>query len=218
MNHGKKPLIEAVLAWRNVWKNKRRTVLTLLTIMVGSAMVILFMSLQEGAYDVIIENAVSANSGHIQIHEKGFWEFRSIDYALIPDKRVINALKADPSIAGYTERVHAACLVANEEASEIVFIQGVDPEMEKRVSSLHKAIRKGGRFLKPGDATQIVIGQTLAENLGVKVGDTLSIISQGFDGSIAGLRDLSIVGIFKCGNPEYDRDRKSTRLNSSHGY
>ena len=73
--------IEVMLAWRNVWKNKRRTMLTLLTIMVGCAMIIFFRATQDGSYEAMIEDSIAANTGHLQVHEKGFWENMSIDYA-----------------------------------------------------------------------------------------------------------------------------------------
>ncbi len=197
--------IDFMLAWRSVWKNKRRTVLTLLTIVVGSAMVIFFMALQEGAYDTIIENSVSANTAHIQIHEKGFWENQSIDYAFLPERSIMRYLKRDEAIAAFAKRVHSAGLISSKENNEIAILQGVDPEAELQVSAMHKAILKGGRYLKPGDTKQIIIGEKLARNLDVKVGDTVSILSQGLDGSFAGMKDLPIVGIFKSSNPEYDQ-------------
>ena len=85
--------IEFMLAWRNVWKNKRRTVLTLMTILVGCAMIILIKAMQEGGYAQMIEDAIADNTGHIQIHEKGFWESRSIDYAFKPDDSIIKAIE-----------------------------------------------------------------------------------------------------------------------------
>ena len=68
------------LAWRNVWRNKRRTILTLLTILVGCAMIILMNAWAKGTHDQMIEDAVSLNAGHIQIHEKGYNSNRTIDY------------------------------------------------------------------------------------------------------------------------------------------
>ncbi|MBN2077414.1 MAG: ABC transporter permease [Spirochaetes bacterium] len=197
--------IEITLAWRNVWKNKRRTVLTLLTIMVGCAMVIFFISLQEGAYDVIIENSVAPNTTHIQIHEKGFWEDRSIDYGFIPDASITEALKSEPAIAGFSRRISAGGLVISGDTSDIAFIQGVEPSSEPLISTLHEAVMKGGRYLAPGDTDSVIIGETMAKNLDVEVGGTLSFLSQGFDGSFAGAPELTVVGIFRTGNPEYDR-------------
>ena len=92
----KESSIEVMLAWRNVWKNKRRTVLTLLTIMVGCAMIIFSRAFQDGRYGQMIEDSVAANTGHIQIHEKGFWENQSIDYAFKPDEAVMSYLRKTP--------------------------------------------------------------------------------------------------------------------------
>ena len=201
----KRHSIELILAWRNVWKNRRRTVLTLLTIMVGCAMVIFFMALQEGAYDVIIENSVAPNTAHIQIHEKGFWEDRSVDYGFIPDRSIIGALDSEPAIAGYARRISAGGLVISGDTSDIAFVQGVDPGSEPRISTLHESVMEGGRYLAPGDGNSVIIGETMAKNLEVEVGGSISLLSQGFDGSFAGAPDLKVVGIFRTGNPEYDR-------------
>ena len=83
-------------------------------------------------------------------------------------------------------------------------IQGVDTEAEKNVSNIHTKILMGGRYIKSDDGTKIIMGETLAKNLGAKVGNTVTMISQGFDGSIAAEK-LTIVGLFRSGNPEYDR-------------
>jgi putative ABC transport system permease protein len=196
--------IEIMLAWRNVWKNKRRTILTLLTIMVGCAMIFWMRAIQEGFYAQMIEDAVSANTGHIQIHEKGFNENLSIDYAFIPGAAVNKKLKSSDFIQAFSQRIHAAGLVTSGSSMEGVLIQAVDPVSEQKVTNIHRSILKGGRYLNQGDRKNIIIGETLARNLGVKVGDSVSILSQGFDGSIAALHCVAI-GLFKSGNPEYDR-------------
>ncbi len=202
--NAKRTYIEVMLAWRNVWKNKRRTVLTLLTIMVGCAMIIFFRAINDGGHETMIEDSIAANTGHIQVHEKGFWENMSIDYAFIPEGAVMKHLRSDPRIAASSRRVHAAGLVSFENNTFGTLIQGVDPDREKMVSTLHKTIRPGGRYLMQEDGKQIVIGETLAKNLGVKVGDSISMLSQGFDGSIAAA-NLTIVGVFKTLNPRYDQ-------------
>ncbi|MBP7734616.1 MAG: ABC transporter permease [Spirochaetes bacterium] len=196
--------IEVMLAWRNVWKNKRRTILTLLTIMVGCAMIIFSRSFQDGTYGQMIEDSVAANTGHIQIHEKDFWENQSIDYAFKPGDRLMKYLNTNPAVSAYTRRIHAAGLISYGKNTYVTLIQAVEPETEKKVSNLHGTILKGGRYLVPGDGKNIIMGATLANNLKVKVGDTVSIISQGFDGSIAAA-NVSIVGIFKSRNPRYDQ-------------
>jgi len=100
--------IVATLGWRNVWKNKRRTILTLLTILVGTTLIILTNAFAKGGHDQMIEDAVALNSGHIQIHEKGFWENGTIDYGFIPTTQLKKSLKDNVDIDSFTTRVHAA--------------------------------------------------------------------------------------------------------------
>ncbi|HOD16035.1 MAG TPA: ABC transporter permease [Spirochaetota bacterium] len=197
--------VEITLGWRNVWKNRRRTVLTLLTIMVGCAMIIFMKSVQKGAFGKMVEDAVAANTGHIQVHEKGYRENTSIDYALLPDNRLEEALRSAETIASYSMRVNAAGFVASGNTTEGAAIQAVDPERERTVTDLHTHVLPGGRYLRKEDSKSIVMGEVLAGNLGVKVGDTISMISQGFDGSVAAA-SLTVVGLFRTRNPEYDNN------------
>ncbi len=199
----KKLSIITGIAWRNVWKNKRRTILTLLTIVVGCGMIIFLNAIATGGHNKMIEDAVATNAGHIQIHEKGFWENRSIDYAFKDYRSLLESLRGREEIKGFSRRIHAGGLLSFENTTSSALIQGIEPEAEMNVSDIYLKIQEGGRYLKSTDTDSIVVGKVLAKNLGVRVGDTLSMISQGFDGSIAA-ENLTIVGIFNTGNPEYD--------------
>ncbi len=195
--------ITIILAWRNVWRNKRRTILTLLTILVGCSMIILMNAIAKGGHDQMIEDAVSANIGHIQIHEKGFWNNRTIDYAIKPSQKMKDFLSRDERIGGYCFRIHSAGLLSYKGNTAGAVIQGSDPEQEMHVSDIHEKILPGGRYLSATGMDEIVLGETLARNLDAKVGNTIAMISQGFDGSIAA-RKLRITGLFRTGNAEYD--------------
>ncbi len=199
----KKLSIITGIAWRNIWKNKRRTILTLLTIVVGCGMIIFLNAIATGGHNKMIEDAVATNAGHIQIHEKGFWENRSIDYAFKDYRSLLESLRGREEIKGFSRRIHAGGLLSFENTTSSALIQGIEPEAEMNVSDIYLKIQEGGRYLKSTDTDSIVVGKVLAKNLGVRVGDTLSMISQGFDGSIAA-ENLTIVGIFNTGNPEYD--------------
>lgn len=196
----------AGLAWRNVWRNKRRTILTLLTILVGSAMIIFMNAFAKGGHDQMIQDSVSQNVGHLQIHEKGYWENQTIDYAFIPDQNLINSLselKKNGTIEGYSRRINADALLSCNNNSAGALIQGIDPDEEKYVSNIKSSIIQG-RYLINESGNEIVIGEILASNLGAVPGMTVTILSQGFDGSIAADR-LTVAGIFKSNNPEYDQ-------------
>ena len=192
------------LAWRNVWRNRRRTILTLLTIVVGCAMIIFLNAIAKGGHDRMIEDAISINTGHIQIHEKGFWDNLTIDYAFRPSRDLIHELESNPHVAAYSQRIHAAALLSFGDTSTGAIIQGVEPRREQNVTTLHSKILPGGRYLKKGDTKSMLLGVTLAQNLGASTGKQIALISQGFDGSIAA--DMfTVTGLIQSGNPEYDK-------------
>ncbi|MBN2039664.1 MAG: ABC transporter permease [Spirochaetes bacterium] len=194
--------ITTTLAWRNVWRNKRRTVLTLLTILTGCTMIILLNAFAKGGHDQMIEDAVAVNAGHIQIHEKGFWENRTIDYAF-KDETDIEEILNDLNIKSYSKRILSAGLLSHKGNTAGAVIQGVDPEKEITVTNINTKILPGGRYLKESDLDQILLGETLAKNIDAETGSKISMISQGFDGSIAA-RQFEVVGLFRTGNSEYD--------------
>ncbi|MDD4071264.1 MAG: ABC transporter permease [Desulfobacterales bacterium] len=193
------------MAWRNVWRNRHRTLLTLLTIMIGCAMIIFFNSMAKGGHDQMIEDAVGLNTGHIQIHEKGFWDNQTIDYAFKPSETLITYLSGLPQIEGFSPRILTGGLLSFRDTTRGVLIQGIDPRQESRVTHIHNKILPGGRFLSETDTTHAIIGSTLATHIHASVNDTFAIISQGFDGSIAADR-FTVVGIFNSGNPDFDRE------------
>jgi putative ABC transport system permease protein len=195
--------IIATLAWRNVWKNRRRTVLTLLTIMVGCAMIILMNAFAKGGHDQMIEDAVKENNGHIQVHEKGFWENRGIDYAFSPKGDLLEGLKNVSEIEASARRIHAGGLLSYGSTTSGALIQGIEPSKEAEITTMKKSIVRGS-YLDDGDTTQILVGETLAKNMGADLGSKIALISQGFDGSIAA-EYLFVKGVFKSPNPEYDR-------------
>lgn len=167
-------------------------------------MIILMNAIAKGGHDRMIEDAVSMGTGHIQIHEKGFWEDQTIDFAFVPDQSLIHALDNNSAVAGYAPRVQAAALLSSSSSTAGALIQGIDPERERLVSNLHEKILRGGKFLEKHNPDGAVLGEKLAKNLGVKPGDEISFISQGFDGSIAAEK-LIITGLIRTGVPEYDK-------------
>ncbi len=207
----KQTAILLAMAWRNLRRSKRRTILTLLTILVGCAMIILINAFNKGGHDEMIDDAVSMNTGHIQIHEAGYWGNMSVDYAFQPSATLIRAIETDPGVVHHAKRVHAGGLIAVGNHTRGVLIQGVDPENETKVTELHQKILPGGRYFTPQDYDRVIIGSALAKNTGVGIGDAIALVSQGFDGSIAAER-LTVVGIFKSGNPFLDRELVLTPL------
>jgi len=192
------------LAWRNLWRHKRRTWLTALAMIFSNVLLVFMISLQFGSYDMMINNTLQAFSGHIQVQHEGYNDNpkmrRSIPAVLPLAARLRNTLPG----ARIAVRGAAFALVSSEQRSLGIQIIGVEPEYEPSVSTLPGLVREG-RFLQDSDAAEIVIGSVLARNLKVSVGDELTLLGSGLDGSFsAGV--VTITGIYDSGSSEMDRN------------
>ena len=195
------------IAWRNIWRNRRRTVLTLLTIVVGCGMIIFNNALFYGGTLRMVEDAVALNAGHLQVQQKGYRQNRSIDSAFQPGPRllaVLESLKRKGDISAYGLRIQADCLLAAGDVTAMATLQSVDPVREAGIVSIQNKIIPGGRALTADDRTSVLIGEGLAKNLGASPGSEVSLVSRAFDGSIAAV-NCTVAGVIRTGNPRYDR-------------
>lgn len=193
----------AGLSWRNVWRNRRRTLLTFLTIMVGCSMILLMRSFQNGSYSQMIEDAIAPFPSHIQVHEKGFWKNSTFEYAFYDDPSLLGRIRAEEHVREVSRRIHAAGLVIHNDSSAGAEVIGIEPSREKSIITIHNYILPGGRFIRDDDMFSIVLGDGLAKNLGVKTGDSVEILSQGFDGSVAA-GEFTVAGLFHSPNIVYN--------------
>lgn len=184
-----------ILSWRNVWRNRRRTFLTFLTIMTGCTMILFMRSMQNGGYSQMIEDAIAPLTAHIQVHEKGFWKNMTLEYAFMDDHSLLNRIRSTPGVREASRRINAAGLVIFGDSSTGAEITGIEPSRERNIITIQNYIMPGGRFIQDEDSMSIVLGDGLARNLGVKTGERVEVLSQGFDGSVAA-GEFTVTGIF----------------------
>ncbi len=191
------------IAFRNIFRQKRRTILTGLSMFGGFVMAAVFIGWADGSYNHIIDDFTRHNFGHIQIHEKSYLDHPSL-YKTIYDFQVIQSrLQKINGIDSFAPRVYSAGLAAVREKSAGVRIIGIDPDREQATTTFKKMIVRGEYFSeRPGH--QALVGKDLAAVLKAKVGDDIVIVSQGADGSIANDR-YTILGLVDSGNPLADR-------------
>ncbi|MCB0353793.1 MAG: ABC transporter permease [Bdellovibrionales bacterium] len=191
------------LAWRNIWRNRRRTLLTAGAVAFACTVLSFTISLQQSSYKTAIEASASIFQGHLQIQRIGYQDEPKLSLAFPFSSNLQSLLSLEPSVAAYSPRVNAFSLASSDERTFGVQIFGVDPLTEPLVSSIPGTIR-AGRYLQAKDSSGAVIGKALSENLKVSLGDELTLLGQGADGSMAaGI--VSIVGIFSSGSTEIDR-------------
>jgi ABC-type lipoprotein release transport system permease subunit len=192
------------LSWRNIWRNKRRSALTILAIVFATALLVFMLSFQLGSYEDMINASVTLDTGHIQIMPRGYHEDRKIRNVIDRPDDLLAAIKGLPSVKGAAARAESFCLASSDNRTKGVLISGVHPAQEKTVSRLSSSM-KTGKYLSADDADAAVIGLLLAKRLKLGINDELTLLGQGRDGSIAaGI--VTIKGIFQSGVDEFDRN------------
>ena len=167
--------METLMAWRNVWRNPRRTILTILAIAFACLLLVFMLSLQIGMYEVMINASVKSRTGHMKVLADGYHEDPKIRKVISRPDAVAKVLDAAPHIQGYTFRANGFALLSSDQRTYGGLITGIDPEREAKVSNLAATIRKG-RFLLPSDSQAAVIGSLLAKNLKIDLGDLIVLV------------------------------------------
>lgn len=191
------------LAWRNIWRNKRRTIITTLSIVVAVFLAAITRSTQEGQYDNMLENTVGTFTGYIQIHQKGYQDNPTLNNSFEATDSLLNIVRSQDNITSVVPRIESYTLAAGTEQSRPAMVMGIDVEAEKQLSKPTENLLSGEYFQSNSEQAAI-IGTELRERLNVQIGDSLVLIGQGYHGMNAtGL--YRIKGTVSFPNPEMNR-------------
>ena len=207
------------LAWRNIFRQKRRTVLTLMTMTGGFVLSSLSIGWMSGSYNSIILFFTNSRTGQIQIHHEGYLADPSI-YSTIDDfEQVGLILDSIPDVRSWAPRIYTGALLALKPAghtsnvyssSAAASVIGIDPAREQEATGFSDQIIEG-EMLTSSDADtslsstgQILLGKELAITLEASAGDSLILLSQAANGAVADKRYV-VVGIVSTGNTQIDR-------------
>lgn len=185
------------LAWRNIWRNPRRTMVIMTAVIIGVWSMIFLGALMRGIADQMVRNGIATLTGHIQVHQTGFRNDPVIENSMTEAERIIDALKNNlPPGSMWTARVRVNAIASNARHSMGVTLVGTEPEKEAQISFIGQAVTEG-RYLKPDDKFGIVVGKALVDKFETKLGRKLVLMSQDTDREIAS-RAFRIVGIFRA--------------------
>jgi len=174
------------IAWRNLWRNRRRTALAVAAVGLSVTLVLAYDSILRAYGDWMVETVTGPMLGHAQAHAPGWRKDRSMDRTLRDVSARLEALRRDPEVTGATARVYAPALAALGEEGFAVLVVGLEPAAESGPMGLLAGVAEAPR------GRRAVMGRALAELMGVKVGDAVALVGQGADGSLA--NDLYTVG------------------------
>jgi len=191
------------LAWRNIWRQKRRTWLTALAMIFSNVLLVFMISVQFGSYDMMINNTLSMFSGQVQVQRQGYQNDQKIRQSVENIRGLAVSIRDRLPLAKVAARASAFVLISSEDRSFGSQIVGVEPGHEPGVSTIPGLLSEG-RYLDDPAAAEIVIGSVMARNLKVAVGDELKFLGSGRDGSFAA-GVVNVVGVFDSGSLDVDR-------------
>ena len=191
------------LAWRNIWRNKRRTLITISAIAFAVFFAAFAISFNKGVFDAMIDASVQQYFGYAQIHGKGYWEDKSIDNALLYEDILQEMPNHIASVEDVVPRIESFALAAEGERSTGVLVIGIDPNKEQGLTKVADKIIEGN-YLSHTSENAVLIAEGLGEKLGLQLNDTLVLISQGFRGVNAAGK-YPIIGIFSMPLPNLNK-------------
>ncbi len=189
------------LAWRNLWRNKRRTLISTSSVFFAVILSLVMRSMQNGQYDYMIQSAVGMYLGYVQVHGNGYWEKRSLDESLPVSDSLLSRCSSVPQVTAVVPRLESFALVSKDSATRVAQVIGIDPARENAMTGLAKRLAEG-RYLTSNDSG-ILLGSGLAKFLHAVIGDSIVVYGQGFHGVTAAAR-IPVVGILKFPIPAID--------------
>jgi ABC-type lipoprotein release transport system permease subunit len=198
-------LLYLKLAWRNIWRHRRRTIIIVLAMSITLAMMMWYDGVLNGFTDTIYGNAVKVLGGNIQVHAAGY-RAQASSTPLLPladPQAVINAAEANPSTLGATQRINTGGLVTSHEGAFAVGITGVEPENEFNLNIIGQYV-KDGRNLTSADTDTLLIGKGLADAMNVQVGDRVTLVGRSQHEQMR-QRTMTVTGIFDLGMADIEK-------------
>ncbi len=187
------------LAWRNVWRNRKRSLIAIASILFAVLIALVMRSMQTGFYARSIDNVVSFYTGYIQVHARGYSDETSVNRSFAMSDSLSGVLDGIGKITYYAPRLEVFALVSGGDLTDGAFVVGIDPSLEDSLTSLRGKVTQGS-YLASGD-TGIMLAQGMADHLEVGVGDTVIVLGQGYHGLTAAGR-YRVSGVVTFPSPE----------------
>jgi putative ABC transport system permease protein len=192
------------VAARNLVRQRRRTALTLLAIVLGVSGLIIAGGFVNDIFVQLGEGTIHSQLGHLQISRTGYYERgaqRPLEYLIREPGRLYSATEAVPGVDAVMGRLHFTAIMSNGRTDTAALVEGVDPSKEARVGTLHHIV--DGRRLRDGDRDGVYVGEGLAKTLKLHADETVTLVTHTADGAMNTL-DVTVVGIFRSYSKDYD--------------
>ncbi|MBD3168303.1 MAG: FtsX-like permease family protein [candidate division Zixibacteria bacterium] len=166
------------LAWRNIWRNKRRSIISIASVLLAVLIALFMRSMQKGTYARAIDNVVSFYTGYIQIHNPGYWDKKSLNKTFAVQESLIENVSSTEYVTHVTPRLEGYGLISGGERTDVGLVIGINPEVENDMTGLEGKLIEG-EYLQQGDMG-IMLAKGLSDHLDLGIGDTVVILGQGY--------------------------------------
>jgi ABC-type lipoprotein release transport system permease subunit len=193
------------LAWRNIWRQRRRTLIVMLAIALNLALMMFYDGLVAGFNDAIYSNAVKVLGGNIQVHAEGY-RAKLDQTPLLPiadEQAILNEARKHPQVQVAARRIKTGGLASSREGAFPVSIIGIEPEVEREISLAAQNLIEG-RYLSAADEDVVFIGKGLAEAMAVGVGDRITLVGRATHEQMR-RRTVTVAGIYNLGLPDTEK-------------
>ena len=190
------------ISWRNVWRNKLRSFVVIISVVFGLLGGIIIIAMSYGLNEERMNNAVETYLSHIQIHNKSFSEDYNIKHTIDNLEAIENAINNDSRVVSYSKRIILNGMLSNSNGSYGIQVKGVDPIEEVKVTNTYEKVIEGEYFKSEKENT-ILVGKKLAERLNLKLKSKVVITFQDENYELTSLL-YRVEGIFRSGNSRYD--------------
>ncbi len=193
------------LAWRNVWRHRRRTLLIVSAMGLGLSLMMMYDGLVDGFNQAIYGNAIKVLGGNIQVHAAGYHESAE-QKPLLPlpdDAKVLEVVRAQPGVVTASRRINTGGLASSREGAFAVGITAIEPEVEQQVNLAGQNV-VAGRGLTASDGDSVFIGKGLAEAMNVTVGDRISLSGRSAHEQLR-QRTMTVVGVYDLGMVDIEK-------------
>jgi len=193
------------ISWRNLWRNWRRTMIATAAIALGLVFLVYLDGVIAGSREAIYGNLIKLLGGNIQVHAQGYFEKQKrMPLLPIPNvDAVVQAARSRPEVVGVAQRIVTGGFLSNRDISMPVSISGIEPEKEAPVGLIADHI-SAGRYLTASDQDVVLIGKTLADRLGVSVGDRVSLVGRATHEQMR-TRTMTVGGVYEIGSAETEK-------------
>ena len=186
------------IALRNIFRNKKRSLITISSIFAALLLIVLMRALQFGFYDKLIETVVESYAGYVEIHADGFWDNQSLDNSMVVDQTLIDDLKSVEGVDNIVQRLQTFSLISMGDKTKGGVINGINITEEQKITDWNKKMVSGSFDL---GENEVIIGKGIAKYFDVVENDTLILYGQGYRGMMAAGK-FPIKGIIDLKNPD----------------